>query len=294
MEVPAPWCRERDRLQRGESHQESGVHRAGSTLLGVTVKVLFKMLMTGRALGRDGDRLSIPSHAPRSGTAPPCLVPAPGAGHIAPCPPRGVLAEAGSVPGRWQGGQRAAGRPLSPCPLPEQDHPLGQAAHQEVGVEVTVHVHPPAQRVSEGPRAGGAQIQPADHLDLGGAVSPIAHYPHRSGHLPAAPRVRDAGRGVPTGPVPAGVCPAALPRCCGRCRPCRDPRKEPPQRCLWGEEEGQPHRGRGSSSSIPPHPTLTQPLSSMNTPHNQDPPHLLLFTQTSPETQRSPSSGIPS
>ena len=34
------------------------MHRAGSTLLGVTVKVLFRMLITGRALGRDGGRLS--------------------------------------------------------------------------------------------------------------------------------------------------------------------------------------------------------------------------------------------
>ena len=32
------------------AHQESGVQRAGSTLLGVTVKVLSRMLMTGRAL----------------------------------------------------------------------------------------------------------------------------------------------------------------------------------------------------------------------------------------------------
>lgn len=35
------------------AHQDSGVHRAGSTLLGVTVKVLLRMLITGRALGRE-------------------------------------------------------------------------------------------------------------------------------------------------------------------------------------------------------------------------------------------------
>lgn len=45
------------------AHQESDVHRAGSTLLGVTVKVLFRMLITGRALGRDGGQLSFPPPA---------------------------------------------------------------------------------------------------------------------------------------------------------------------------------------------------------------------------------------
>lgn len=39
------------------------MHRAGSTLLGVTVKVLFRMLITGRALGRDGGPLSFPPPA---------------------------------------------------------------------------------------------------------------------------------------------------------------------------------------------------------------------------------------
>lgn len=58
------------------THQDLGVHWAGSTLLGVTVKVLSRMLMTGRALGRDWGQLS-----------PPCSVPTPGGDRTAvPCP----------------------------------------------------------------------------------------------------------------------------------------------------------------------------------------------------------------
>lgn len=40
----------------GGAHQELGVQRAGSTLLGVTVKVLSRMLSTGRALEGGGDQ----------------------------------------------------------------------------------------------------------------------------------------------------------------------------------------------------------------------------------------------
>lgn len=69
----------------GGAHQESDVQRAGSTLLGVTVKVLSRILMTGRALGRGGGWGV--SWAPRSVMDPPwCQLCA----HLA-------------DPGRWQG-----------------------------------------------------------------------------------------------------------------------------------------------------------------------------------------------
>lgn len=58
--VPPPRCPP----CRGGAHQELGVQRAGSTLLGVTVKVLSRMLRTGRALeagGGTGGCLSIPN-----------------------------------------------------------------------------------------------------------------------------------------------------------------------------------------------------------------------------------------
>lgn len=55
-------------------------------------------------------------------------------------------------------------------PIPEQHHALGQAAHQQVGVGVAIHVQPSAERVAEGVHAGGAQLCPTDHLRGGGGA----------------------------------------------------------------------------------------------------------------------------
>ena len=112
------------------AHQESGVQRAGSTLLGVTVKVLSRMLMTGRALqgyrgGKQGGE---------------------GAEHCA---------FSRAVP---------VGLAVLCVPIPEQHHALCQAAHQQVGVGVAIHVQPSAESVAKGLHAGRAQLCPTDHL----------------------------------------------------------------------------------------------------------------------------------
>lgn len=63
----------------GGAHQELGVQRAGSTLLGVTVKVLSRMLSTGRALEAGGGNRGLLEH-PKS------LAPVPVRSPPAPCP----------------------------------------------------------------------------------------------------------------------------------------------------------------------------------------------------------------
>lgn len=55
-------------------------------------------------------------------------------------------------------------------PIPEQHHALSQAAHQQVGVGVAIHVQPSAERVAKGVHAGGAQLCPTDHLRGGGGA----------------------------------------------------------------------------------------------------------------------------
>lgn len=152
--------------------------------------------------------------------------------------------------------------PPRPAPLlPEQGHPLRQAAHQEVGVGVAVHVHAPAERVPKILHGGVAQVRAADHLGKEPGGAPAPHQPHGSGGR--APCVPAWGVGCSQaalsplfyffwgGSVPGWVCPAAPLRCCGRCRPCPcpcpSPRTEPPRRCLGGGEEGSapPTWGRG-------------------------------------------------
>lgn len=63
------------------------------------------------------------------------------------------------------------------------------------------------------------------------------------------------GRGSP-GPLPAGVGPAAPRRCCGRCKPCQAPQKEPPRRYLGGQGLGQRPRALPGT----PNPRLGSPL----------------------------------
>ena len=245
------------------------MHRAGSTLVGVTVKVLFKMLITGRALGRDGGQLSPPAATqpllaccqhPELGT----LLRARLRAH--------ALAGAGSVPGRWQGGLRDA----HPAPLPEQDHPPRQAAHQQVGVGVSVHVQPPAQRVPEGLHAGGAQVRPTDHLggmvDWGGEGHPmeLGIYPSasqagawdaRGGIRSPAALVRGSWRGrylagFVQQPFGAAVVDVDLAR----------PLKRSPHSDICGEKRRVSPTGmRGGCPAAPPHlldPSLIPPAPS--------------------------------
>lgn len=108
-------------------------------------------------------------------------------------------------------------------PIPEQHHALCQAAHQQVGVGVAIHVQPSAESVAKGLHAGRAQLCPTDHL-LGGEALLT---PCKWGLQPPYPFLWGVG-----GSKPGWGCAAVLRRCCGRCTLCLAPQREPPQRCL--------------------------------------------------------------
>ena len=196
-------------------------------------------------------------------------------------------------------------------PIPEQHHALCQAAHQQVGVGVAIHVQPSAESVAKGLHAGRAQLCPTDHLWGGEALL----IPCKWGLQPPYPFLWGEG-----GSKPGWGCAAVLRRCCGRCTLCLAPQREPPQRCLGVHGGGgQPHRdGEGlpcilfTPNTMPrftpdpsPHPIFTQthhkhpPPTQPRCTHLQCPPPKPLKpnsppTQGLPPTQSAPSPPHPS
>lgn len=133
-----------------EPHQEVAVQSAGSSTDGLATRVLWRMLMTGRALQRKPTGVS---------------------------PPAGLRpGQAGLKLGRpwWRGwmepGLPADGAGGEEAPIhrrlgsPQQHDAVRQAPHEQVGVEVLVHVHLPAQGVAEGGQAREPQLLSVDYL----------------------------------------------------------------------------------------------------------------------------------